>query len=131
MAQEEVEKEVDLEEKTEPTYPTRNLYKTTKVSIKALNVFIVIGIVAIIGCLVFLVGTNGFTITFESYGGTAVESQVVMYGELLSEPEDPVREGYTFDGWYWDYELNGEAWDFSVDTVDDNTFLYAKWVEAE
>lgn len=125
------EKEVDLaqQEAQDPTYPTRNLYKTTKVSIKALNVFIVAAIVALAGVMIYLTSTAGFDITFESYGGSSVESQIVMYGELIQEPEEPDRQDYVFDGWYWDQDCQGDEWDFSTDTVDDDTYLYAKWIE--
>ena len=40
------------------------------------------------------------------------------YDESLIKypPTDPVKEGYTFDGWYKDSEYN-EKWDFSKDMV--------------
>ena len=40
------------------------------------------------------------TITFNSDGGTDVESQTVTEGERVSEPAAPTKEGYTFIGWY-------------------------------
>lgn len=53
-------------------------------------------------------------------------------------PDDPIREGYTFDGWYKEEECINK-WDFDSDTLpaekynEDNTLayqetvLYAKW----
>ncbi len=39
-------------------------------------------------------------ISFDSNGGTAVESVSGKAGEVIPYPADPTREGYTFDGWY-------------------------------
>jgi len=36
----------------------------------------------------------GFTITFDSKGGTDVPAHDQMYGQLLELPEPPTREGY-------------------------------------
>ena len=41
-----------------------------------------------------------YKITFDSDGGTLNESLEVMYGDTISEPVDPVKKGYIFDGWY-------------------------------
>lgn len=65
-------------------------------------------------------------VDFESNGGSAVDSQTVLYGEKISKPADPVREGYSFDGWYSDIDLKN-PWDFENDIVESNMTLYAKW----
>ncbi len=46
---------------------------------------------------------------------------------LVPEPEDPVREGYIFDGWYADEEFTVE-WNFFTDSAVEGTVIYAKWV---
>lgn len=69
-------------------------------------------------------------VRFESNGGSSVEDQIVPYGEKLVEPEDPVREGYTFSGWYSDIDKT-TPWDFENDTVSGNLVLYASWIEGE
>ena len=51
----------------------------------------------------------------------------VAKGSKVSKPEDPVREGYTFAGWYADEALT-EAYDFGS-PVNEDTTLYAKWTE--
>ncbi len=67
-------------------------------------------------------------VTFDSNGGTAVESQDVEYNALASEPAAPTREAddyydsYTFDGWYAD----GKKFDFTK-PVTGNVDLVAKW----
>ena len=54
-------------------------------------------------------------------------SGTCRYGELVRRPEDPVKEGYVFDGWYWDVEREHRPWDFAQDTVEDSMYLYARW----
>ena len=67
-------------------------------------------------------------VKFESNGGSPVEKQAVQYGEKIRKPEDPTREGYSFDGWYADIDKT-IPWDFETDVVNGNMSLYAKWVE--
>ncbi|PKK99960.1 MAG: hypothetical protein CVV56_08390 [Tenericutes bacterium HGW-Tenericutes-1] len=43
---------------------------------------------------------NQYTITFNSNGGTALSSITQNYDSTISEPSDPTRTGYTFNGWY-------------------------------
>ena len=69
---------------------------------------------------------NICTVVFNSNGGSSVDSQRVNRGAHALEPESPIKEGYVLDGW----SLNGERWDFSVDTVDRNIILDALWCEA-
>ena len=66
------------------------------------------------------------TVKFDSMGGSEIKEQLVQFGELIQKPEDPVRDGYSFTGWYKDIYLN-EQWDFGKDTVTDNMVLYAGW----
>ena len=40
-----------------------------------------------------------FTITFDSNGGTSVESITQDNGTVITPPANPTREGYTFIGW--------------------------------
>lgn len=67
-----------------------------------------------------------YTIRFDSQGGSAVSSQSLTYGSKIQEPEAPVREGYTFEGWYKEAECTN-PWDFTKDTVTSSHTLYAKW----
>lgn len=66
------------------------------------------------------------TVQFMTNGGNEISDQCVQYGERIIRPEDPVREGYVFGGWYSDIHLS-KAWDFENDLVQGNMFLYAKW----
>lgn len=65
------------------------------------------------------------TVTFETNGGSDISPVVVNNGEVVLEPEDPTKEGYTFIGWYTDVALE-LAYDFEAFVSTDFT-LYAKW----
>ncbi|MFF2179474.1 InlB B-repeat-containing protein [Lysinibacillus sp. NPDC058147] len=67
-----------------------------------------------------------YTVTFDTNGGSKVPSQSVGAGELVKAPSTPVKEGYTFAGWYKDKGLT-EAWNFNRDVVTKDITLYAKW----
>ena len=47
--------------------------------------------------------------------------------ESIKLPANPEKEGYIFDGWYWDVEREHRPWDFAQDTVEDSMYLYARW----
>lgn len=104
----------------------RGLYRHVKISVKALDWIIVACIAVIVIVVALELRDPGFTITFDSRGGTDVPSQSQMYGQKLEEPQPPTREGYTFTGWYTDSScLN--LWDMETDTVETDMTLYAGW----
>jgi len=52
-------------------------------------------------------------------------STTVDFGTLLVQPDDPMKEGYTFLGWY---DEEGNNWDFAFDTMPANELLlYARY----
>lgn len=69
-------------------------------------------------------------VQFRTNGGNEIEDQIVQYGEKIKLPDTPVREGFSFSGWYRDINLS-EEWDFEKDTVEENMSLYAKWEVSE
>ena len=66
--------------------------------------------------------TANYTVTFDTNGGSKVNSQTVPYGETAKTPAIPTKTGYTFAGWY----LEGEKFNFSTPVTKDMT-LTAKW----
>ena len=67
------------------------------------------------------------TVSFETNGGSAVQTQTVKKGEKAEKPADPTKSGYTFDNWYTD---NTFAVVFGFNTaITADTTLYAKWTE--
>ena len=67
-----------------------------------------------------------YTVTFDSDGGSDVEAQVIAFGENANKPEDPIREGYSFIGWY----LNEVEHDFSQ-VVEQDMHLLAMWEQVD
>lgn len=69
----------------------------------------------------------GYSVSFDSYGGTLIDTlKNVPAGSLVEEPDDPQREGFDFQGWFTDTEYKTE-WDFEADTIKGDTVLYAAW----
>ena len=69
-----------------------------------------------------------YTVSFESNGGSSVQPQTVLNGKTLSKPEDPVREGQVFVGWYVDSEFK-TPFAFDAQPVTADLTLYARWCE--
>jgi uncharacterized repeat protein (TIGR02543 family) len=72
-------------------------------------------------------GSGTYTVTFNSNGGSAIESRKVAPGGTVAPAASPARNDDVFDGWYRDAALTTQ-WSFGVDTVNSNTTIYAKWV---
>ena len=98
------------------TRQLRGLYSKVKISVRTLNIIIVVLAAALVACMAFAIAKGGFRVSFDSQGGTAVETQIRMHGELLEETETPTREGFEFDGWYLD-PGGTVPWDPEEDTV--------------
>ncbi|MBQ6718866.1 MAG: InlB B-repeat-containing protein [Oscillospiraceae bacterium] len=111
----------------EPQSSFRGLYRHVKISVKTLDKIIIGGILAIVLILLYGVSNNGYTITFDSNGGTDVPAQELMYGDLVVEPEPPTREGYTFSGWFKDENCLYE-WNMEEYQVAEPMTLYALWI---
>lgn len=67
-----------------------------------------------------------YKISFDTMGGERIEDVYAKVSTLVSQPENPVRDGYKFEGWYQD-EAYSVAWNFDSDTVQKDMILYAKW----
>ena len=111
----------------QPEKDFKGIYKNVKISVKTLDIVIVGGIILMIVLVLFGIANNGYTISFDSKGGTDVAAQTdLMYGDHVEEPEPPTREGYTFTGWYHDENCQ-YPFDFNNTIVDASATLYADW----
>lgn len=108
----------------------RGLYKYVRISEKTLNMIIVGLMAALVACFAIGYSNRGYLVEFDARGGTVVESQKYMYGDLIHVPEPPVREGSEFDGWYLDENLT-IPWNLEEDPVTGPMTLYAGWKNAE
>jgi|GEM_PF-4437109 Listeria/Bacterioides repeat len=70
--------------------------------------------------------TNNYTVAFNSNGGSNVNSQIVAFGNPITQPPAPTKTGYTFAGWFTDDKLT-TAWNFVTLCPANNVTLYAKW----
>lgn len=65
---------------------------------------------------------NKYTITFDTNGGSNVDSITQDYGSTITKPLDPTREGYTFTGWDISIPNTMPAYDMTIK---------AKWLDSE
>ena len=77
--------------------------------------------------------STNVTVTFDSNGGGEVESQTIQQGQQVQRPADPVKEGYTFIGWYDKNDLDNKyynmpEWNFRYSVTGDME-LVAQWME--
>ena len=78
-------------------------------------------------CIIMFMAKLTVLVTFNSMGGSPVESKRVKMNTPVEEPEEPVKPGYIFDGWYTG-QLYLTRWDFTNNVLFNMT-LYAKWIE--
>ena len=64
------------------------------------------------------------TVSFDTDGGSNIDSVVIKIGETIKEPDIPKKDGYTFKGWY----IKEEEFSFSKPITEEIT-LKAKWEE--
>ena len=88
---------------------------------------LIILMVAVVGGGVFLyLNKDGYLVTFNSNGGSRVDAIKTGLLNMIDKPDDPIKDGYTFAGWYLDDEK------FSFDTkLEENITLTAHWVKEE
>lgn len=70
-------------------------------------------------------GTAYCTIEFKTDDESESTKKKVAYNSKLKKPEDPTKDGYIFEGWYIDEELE-TPYDFST-RIKKGFTLYAKW----
>jgi len=71
---------------------------------------------------------NQHTISFDENGGQAISDITQPHGTIVVEPQEPTKEGYTFEGWYDNPEFSGDP----ILMIQSGSFvdinLFAKWV---
>jgi len=70
--------------------------------------------------------SKGMAVTFDPNGGILQDEEIVYVkkGEKVSAPKDPIREGYTFDGWF----VGNEKWSFIGYTITNDITITAQWI---
>ena len=105
----------------------RGLYSKVNISVKTLNIIIVVASLAIVVCILIGLMDRGYLVQFNTMGGSYIEPQKLMYGDEVVV-EDPTREGYKFDKWAMDEGCKITA-DLGSLKVDGPFTLYACWIE--
>lgn len=67
-------------------------------------------------------GKVTYVVNFNTDGGNSVSNQIINKDKTIIKPQDPVRDGYKFLGWY----SNNVLFDFNT-PVTTNLELVAKW----
>ena len=75
---------------------------------------------------VYAIIKEGYWVSFNSDGGSIVDSQFVLHGDNLDKIPDSTKPGYTFEGWY-----NGSAKVENGATVTSSMTLTAHWKAKE
>lgn len=86
---------------------------------------------SILGLLIFVIYSMFFNfvsydVTFNTDGGTDVFLQNISDNSYIEKPIDPLKEGYIFEGWYY----NNQIFNFN-DKVTSDMVLVAKWTKIE
>ena len=68
----------------------------------------------------------GYTVSFRETDGTLIDEKPYVHGAKVAEPNAPVKQGYTFAGWFTDTACEN-AYSFNTKLTGSLT-LYAKWV---
>lgn len=116
--------------KTVPERKQGGLYRNVKMSVKTANILVIVCVAALFAAMIFLVNHNGFTVNFDTNGGSQIESCRLMHGDKIPDIDPPTKEGYEFTGWYYDRECSA-PWDMEKDVVTDSFTLYAGWREVQ
>lgn len=70
----------------------------------------------------------GSVVSFDTHGGTPVDSQTVAHDAKVTRPQRPTREGYVFGGWYFYGDGSTTPARFSFDMpIDHDLVLHAAW----
>ncbi len=67
-----------------------------------------------------------FYVYLELNNGEERRKRKLSEPDIVGKPNDPVRKGFIFEGWYADAKFKKE-WNFAKDIADENTVIYAKW----
>lgn len=67
---------------------------------------------------------SSYNVSFDTDGGTSIQSQSIPQGGFVDSPENPTKEGFDFIGWY----VGEEKFDFTS-PITQNLTLTAKWLE--
>ncbi len=89
--------------------------------------FIVLSVVLLSTCLLFACASETFTVEFDVDGQTFTTLEVKKGGKTKL-PNQPLKSGYLFDGWYLDDGAFTQPFNETTPVIN-NIKVYAKWVK--
>ncbi len=113
--------------KQQPPENDGGLYKHLNVSVKMISTIIIVGLAALVVLVLWGSQSEGISVRYDSQGGSDVEVQHYEFLEPLTKPDDPAREGYTFEGWAYDEGCQAPV-EFGRQ-VEQELEVYACWKE--
>jgi uncharacterized repeat protein (TIGR02543 family) len=98
-------------------------------TIKKIIKFILVPLIFLTSCNT-LTNSNAYNVYFftDNKNATVVETIFnVEPGDLIDKPDDPVKPGFEFQGWYLDLSFT-KGWNFEIDVMPEKSIVfYAKW----
>ena len=78
-------------------------------------------------------GRESYAVFFDTDGGTEIDAQIVYRDEggHAERPQDPVKDGYKFNGWRVEKNASRRDFDFDTEFINIDTILYADWEREE
>jgi len=76
----------------------------------------------------FICEIERLTVSFDSNGGSGIDSQIITKNENATKPINPTKADYIFESWYLDSDFVN-IFDFNTPITTDIT-LFAKWINA-
>ncbi|MBE7081983.1 MAG: hypothetical protein E7372_05450 [Clostridiales bacterium] len=90
---------------------------------------LVLAVLTIVSCLMFVAckpeEAKKYTVSFETFGGTVIESQIVEENKKITRPADPERTNDLFYHWYLDNK--NIPFDFDTYKVKGDITLKVRW----
>ena len=77
-----------------------------------------------LACQISTTSNAEYTVSFDTAGGSDIESQTVLAGDYAEEPSEPAKADAVFVGWV---NSKNQAFDFETTKIYKNTTVYAKW----
>ncbi|MFA5542655.1 MAG: InlB B-repeat-containing protein [Bacilli bacterium] len=98
-------------------------------SIKKLVLIILLFCVLLVGCT----KNKEYVITFNTNGGSEVSSIITDGKSSIDLPNDLTKDGYDFEGWYWDSGFLKEFYNDSLveEPIKEDITIYANWTIKE
>ena len=90
------------------------------------TLWICLAAAAVVLAVLVLLLTGKRRVTFQTNGGTALETVYVKRGGVVGQVLTPVKPGAMFDGWFSDAACT-KPWDVEHDEVRGSMTLYARW----